>query len=125
MLVVSSVLIFVSESWVVTSRILQPLGSYHNRAAKRISVWMPQFRNFCWEYPLVGEALAEAGLEPIGDYIYRRHTSVAQCIAMRTIFNITDVKVRRPGSPAPCSGGNRRGYVKEYRIVYRTRVLYD
>ena len=71
MLVVSSVLIFVSESWVVTPRILQLLGSYHNRAEKRISVWMPQFRNLRWEYPQVGEALAEAGLEPIGDYIYR------------------------------------------------------
>ena len=38
--------------------------------------------------PPIWEAIAEAGLEPIGEYISLRHTGVAQYITTRSIFNI-------------------------------------
>ena len=51
-------------------------------------------------YSPIGEALSEAGLEPIGEYISCRHTSVAQYITMRSIFDLVAAEERRPISPA-------------------------
>ena len=39
--VVQPVLIFGSESWVVTPRILRALESLHHQVARQISGWMP------------------------------------------------------------------------------------
>ena len=39
-------------------------------------------------------------LEYIGEYVFGRHTSVSQYIAMRPIFGITVAEERRMGSPA-------------------------
>ena len=49
---------------------------------------MPWFWNGLWEYPPIGEAIAEAGQEKIGEYISRRHTSVAQYITTSLIFDL-------------------------------------
>ena len=38
--------------------------------------------------PPIGEALADAGLDIIGEYITRSHNSVAQYIFMRTVFDL-------------------------------------
>ena len=83
MVVVQSVLLFGSESWVVTPLILRDLGSFHNREERRILGWMPQCQNSYWEYLPIGEALVEAGLDFIGEYISCHHISVAQYIATR------------------------------------------
>ena len=50
--------------------------------------------------PPIGEALSEAGLEPIGGYIYHRHTIVTQYITMRSIFDLVVAEERQPISPA-------------------------
>ena len=78
MVVVQSMILLGSESWVVTPKILQFLGSLQNRVAQRIYVRMPWYCNRHWEYPPIGEVLAESGMELIGEYISRRHTGVAQ-----------------------------------------------
>ena len=49
--VVQSVLIFVSESWVTTPRILWVLGSLHNWVAWWIYVRVPWWNTGQWEYP--------------------------------------------------------------------------
>ena len=75
--------------WVETYRILREMGSLHNRVALRISGRMPQWMwNGTWYYPSIGEALADAGLDTIGVYVYRRQNNVNQYIATQTIFNI-------------------------------------
>ena len=64
------------------------VGSFHNRAARSILSQILRCRNIHWEYPLIGEALTEVGLDSLGYYISRRHTSVTQYIDMRPIFGI-------------------------------------
>ena len=75
--VVQSVLIFGYKSCVSIPQIIQALSSIHNWVAQRISVQNPRYWNVRWEYPPIGEALAEAGLGPIGECISYQHTSVA------------------------------------------------
>ena len=57
---------------------------------------MPRLWNGLWEYPLIDEALAGEGMEPIGVYIF--HTIVAQYITTNPIFDISVAEDRRPGS---------------------------
>ena len=59
-------------------------------------------------YPPIGEEIVEAGLEPIGEYISRRHTSVAQYITTRSIFELVVAEERQPISLA-----NMRCWEKE------------
>ena len=99
--VVKSVLLFGSEMWVLTPRILRAIGSLHNWVARWISGRMPQrLRNRGWGYPPIEEALENAGLETIGIYITRRQNTVAQYIATRPIFDIAVTEERSNGSPA-------------------------
>ena len=86
--VLQSVFLFGLESWVFTPHILLVLGSFHNRAARSISGQMPQFWNGCWDYPPIGDVLAEAGMEPIVEYISCPHISVSHYITTRQIFDI-------------------------------------
>ena len=88
MVVVQAVLILGSELWVVTPNIMRFLASLNNRVAQRNYGLMPLFRNGLWEYPLIGESLVEVGLEPIREWLYSQNTSVAQCITMRSIFDL-------------------------------------
>ena len=48
----------------------------------------------------IDEALSEARLEPIGEYISCRHTSVTQYITMRSIFDLVVAEERQPLSLA-------------------------
>ena len=82
-------LLFGSDTWVLMPCILIVINSLHNRVALRISGRMPQWMwNGTWYYPSIGEALADAGLDTIGVYVYRRQNNVNQYIATQTIFNI-------------------------------------
>ena len=67
MAVVQSVLILGSESWVVNPNIMRLLGGLHNWVAQCTYGRMPWLQNSLWDYPPIGEALAEAGLEKIGE----------------------------------------------------------
>ena len=60
---------------------------------------MPWCQNGLWDYPAIGEALAKAGMEPIGKYISCRHTSVAQYIRTRQIFDFAVAAEKWPGYP--------------------------
>ena len=53
-------------------------------------------QNSCGDYPLIGEEIAEVGLEPIGEYISHRHTSVTQYITTRSIFDLVVAEERQP-----------------------------
>ena len=59
-----------SETWVVMLSILRTMGSLHNHKTQQISGRMPlSLNNEGWDYPTIGEELADAGLETIGVYV--------------------------------------------------------
>ena len=93
--VVQSVLILGSDLWVVTPNIMRLLGSLCNWVAQQITGRMPRCWNGCWWYPPIGEAIAEARLEPIGEYISRCHISVPQYITTRSIFDLVVAEERQ------------------------------
>ena len=65
--VAQSVLLYGSESWVVTGDMLKFLTVFHHRAARRIT-GMTEKRGAGreWEYPEVDEAMDATGIHHIG-----------------------------------------------------------
>ena len=99
MSVLQYMLLFGSESWAVIHCILRALGSFHNWVGINILSRMRRCWNGHWEYSLISKALSEAVLETIGGYISFRHSSGAQYISTRPIFDIAVTKEQRSGSP--------------------------
>ena len=61
--VAQSVLLYGSESWVVTGEVLKVLTAFHHRAARRITgMTAKRGAGGKWEYPAVKEAMDSAGL---------------------------------------------------------------
>ena len=92
---VQYVILFGSESQVVTPSTMQALGSLHNWLAQWISGWMPWCRNVRWQYSLIVEALSDAGIYLIGGYISQRHIIAAQYITTRPIFDLVVTEERQ------------------------------
>ena len=70
--VVQSVILYGSESLVVTSEMLKVLMGLHYQSARSITgMTAKRGAGGEWEYPLVVEAMEAAGLQPIGVYIKR------------------------------------------------------
>ena len=91
--VVQSVLLFGSETWVITPRILQALQGFHHRIARRLSgLVATRGRNGTWDYPLIAEALERAGLSTIEEYILRRQNTIAAYVATRPIYDIARLR---------------------------------
>ena len=87
--VVKYVLLFRSETWVVTPFIIMEMGSIHDQAARHISRSMPQhLQNIGCEQLPIGGALVDAGLMTIGIYVTHRRNTMAKYIATWPIFNI-------------------------------------
>ena len=79
--VAQAVFLFGAETWVLTPRIERALGSFQHRFARRISG--NQLRRWVdgrWEYPLLVEALGEAGFKGIMNLVTRRQNTVADYI---------------------------------------------
>jgi hypothetical protein len=85
--IVQSVLLYGSETWTVNPQMLQVLEGFHHQIARRITNKMPYLHNDHWIYPDIAEALAEAGLYPIAEYIHRQQTHIADYIATRPILD--------------------------------------
>ena len=66
MKVVQYVMLFGSDTWVVTPHILRVLRSLNNWVERRISGRMPWCQNVNWEYLPIGEMLSNTGLDTIG-----------------------------------------------------------
>ena len=72
-LVARVLLIYGSEILVVTVSMLKVLEGFHQRAFRRIAGMMEKrAEDRDWEYPPVADAIEEAGLWPIKEYIQRR-----------------------------------------------------
>ena len=97
--VVQVVLLYRSETWVLTPHIGRLMGGFHHRVASRL-----KGRQYCrgrdggWLYPILEEAMAKSGLQKVMAYISRRQNTVAQFIATMPIMDLFMVEDRRPGS---------------------------
>ena len=80
--VVQSVLLYGSESWVVTGYMLKVLKGLQNWVEIRIMGMMAQSKMIReWECPPVSETMYTDGLYPIKEYIQRRQATIEAQVA--------------------------------------------
>ena len=67
---VQSVLLYGSETWVLKPRMQRVLGRFHHRVARRLTGRKHQKgRDGGWVYPLLEDAMTEAGLQEVETYV--------------------------------------------------------
>ena len=77
MAVVQAVLLFGSETWVMTPRLEKSLEGFHHQAVRQMAGMGPKFQRYGkWVYTPIGAALVIVGLEEIWVYIARRQNTV-------------------------------------------------
>ena len=97
--VVQVVLLFGSETWVMTPCMEWELGIFQRRGVQHITGRQPRrHTEGGWDYPPLVTAMEEAVFEEIGVYILKRQNKVAQYISMRPILDLCERLVRRPGA---------------------------
>ena len=85
--VAQAVLLFGSETWVLTPIIEKALDSFQPRVARRITGRQPRRKKYgFWDYPPLVGALREAGMVGIQASITRRQNTAAQYIATRPVL---------------------------------------
>ena len=84
--VVAAVLLYGSESWVVSAYDLRALEGVHVEAARRLTGMRPKKRGETWVYPKSEDVLREAHLRTIRESIARRRQTVLRAIADRPIL---------------------------------------
>ena len=85
--VAQSVLLYGSKIWVVTREMIKFLTAFYHRAVRRITgIMEKRGAGGEWEYPSVYEAMDSAGLHPIGVYIKRQKTTIAERAACRPVY---------------------------------------
>ena len=85
--VAQSVLLYGSEVLMVTREMLKFLAVFHHRAARRITGMTEKHGAVGeWKYLAVDKAMDTAGIHPIGVYIKRRHTTIAERVACRPLY---------------------------------------
>ena len=99
MSVAQLVLLYVSESWVVTREILKVLKVFHHQEAQWIT-GMKAKRGTCreWEYPSVVEEMKAAGLYPIKVYIKRRKKNIREWVSYHPIYKLCTEADWMPGT---------------------------
>ena len=87
--VVKLVLLYGSETRVLTLRMHRVMGGFHHRVAYRLMGWQPwKGRDGGWVYPHIEDAMTKAGLQEVDNYISCRQKTVAQYIATRPIIDL-------------------------------------
>ena len=93
--VVQSVLLYVSERWVVTGDMLKILEGFHQRADRQITgMTATRGADREWEYPPVEAEMEAAVLPPIIEYIRIRQENTTEKVACCPIYEIC-IKVER------------------------------
>ena len=96
--VTQAVLIFVSETWVLTSRMEKALDSFQSRVARKITGrQLRQRKEGRWIYLLMAGIMKDTGMVGIRNSILRRQNTVMQFIPMRPILDLCEQATRRPG----------------------------
>ena len=94
-----AVLLFGSDTWVLTPRMERALDSFQQRVARRITVIQTRRReDRSWAYPPLEEAMGEIGFEGIRKSVTRRQNTVVQYISTRPIMDLCERSTRRMGA---------------------------
>ena len=97
--VAQAVLLFGSETWVLTSRMEKSLGSLQSRVARKITGrHLRQRKDRSCIYPPLAGIMKETGMVGIKISILRRQNTVAQFIATRPILDLCKQSTWRPGA---------------------------
>jgi hypothetical protein len=89
MVIVTAVLLFGSETWVVTQRIENLLATFHNKCARIIGQTYIRPKVSApteWVYPSVAHSLKQAHLLPLRTYLDRRRVTFRAYAQKRAIF---------------------------------------
>lgn len=85
--IVMSILLYGSESWVLTKSMMRELESFHRRCARCITGRHIRERaDGSWHCPDTAVTLDQAGLFPIDEYIKRRTDTVKAFVEKRAIY---------------------------------------
>ena len=97
---IQSILLYGSESWVITTAMKRILRGFHIRAAYRMAKeHRPRKLDTGeWYYPPSEAVLNEVKLYEIEHYIEKRRNSIADYVATRDIFQLCNESVRRRGT---------------------------
>ena len=99
--VVQAVLLFGSESWVLTPPTIKMLLGFHIRSTyrmARVNKLRKDPQSGIWTYPVSALALEEVGLETIGYYIQVRRQHIAAYIVDQPIFGFCEEERRKQGT---------------------------
>ena len=87
--VVQVVIIFVSETFVVTPLIGRMMGGFNHQVVFQMMIKEPwRYRHGICRHPPLYVVMEEAGLEEVVKYVSHRHKMSAQYIADRTIMDL-------------------------------------
>ena len=90
---VQVVLLYRSESWVMSTRIGKTLGGFQHRLKGRIT---QRNGDGTWTYPPLEEAMVEEGMQEVETYIDRHQNTATEFIATWPIMDLCLAAVRRP-----------------------------
>jgi hypothetical protein len=98
--VVQAVLLYGSETWVLSTTALARLEGFHIRAAYRMAKQHKPRRGpgYQWIYPKSEDVLEKCGLCTIGEYIVIRRQTIAVYVATRPILDKCKQGVRKRGA---------------------------
>lgn len=98
--VVQSVLLYGSETWVITPVMLRALEGFHHRVARQLTGLVGRYlpREDKWVYAPTEEVLRKAGLFPMSEYLSRRQRRCADYVASRPIAELCRKSKRKSGS---------------------------
>jgi len=87
--IVQAVLLYGSESWTITTSIMQKIKSFHARVARSLTGrHIKQRPDGTWDCPPTTEVLEGAGLETIEEYIIRRRHTVRRFVRHRPLYEV-------------------------------------
>lgn len=90
LVIVSAMLLYGCETWVITTRMENILTAFHNRCARTIGKTFIRCVNSeenIWEYPEVRMTLRAAHLEPLKTYLNRRRVKFREYAVTRNSYN--------------------------------------
>ena len=88
--VVQSILLYGSETWVLTTPMVKVLAGFHHRVIRQIAGVLPKYdaRTDKWSKTPISEAYEAAGVLPIEDYIHVRQMRIAKYVTTRPIYEL-------------------------------------
>ena len=92
-------LLFGSETWVLTPSTLERLEGFHVKAARHMTGKLPVLAHGIWTYPKTSEVLAAAGLRNIEHYVRVRRANILKWVEQQPIYQLCQRAVRRRGTP--------------------------